>query len=169
MKIPRSFLYFAPVAVGAAFLGIVHGAGAANSPATNEVAHKTGSTNSTNVVSTNAVDAELPIPLSVFDVTAKPTKDPFFPNSLRQPVPQATNSAPIFSASSFTLKGVSGSSKERLAIVNNRTLAAGEDAEVVTSSGKVKIHCVEVKETSVVLRLAGQTEPMEIALRKFLQ
>jgi len=169
MKLNRSFLIFAPVALGAAFLGIIHSAGASNAPATNGVASKAGSTSSTNAVSTNAADVELPIPVSLFDVTLKPTKDPFFPNSLRQPVPQATNSTPTFSASSFTLKGVSGSSKERLAIINNRTLAAGEDAEVTTTAGKVKIHCVEVRETSVVLRLAGQTEPMEIALRKFLQ
>jgi len=169
MKLNRSFLSFAPVALGVTLLGLAHGTGAANSPATKEVARKAGSTNSTNVVSTNAADAELPIPLSVFDVTAKPTKDPFFPNSLRQPVPQASNSAPVISASSFMLKGVSGSSRERLGIINNRTVAAGEDAEVVTASGKVKIHCIEVKETSVVLRIAGQTEPMEIALRKFLQ
>ncbi len=118
---------------------------------------------------TNSAPEELPIPLSVFDLTIKPTKDPFFPLSVRQPITQATNAAPAFSASYFTLKGLSGSAGHRLALVNNRTLAEGEETEITTPGGKVKIHCVEIKDSSVVLRVAKQEEPLEISLRKAVQ
>ena len=57
----------------------------------------------------------------------------------------------------------------RLAIINNRTMAVGEESEVTTSSGKVRIHCVEIKENSVMVRIAGQSEVMEVALRKSAQ
>lgn len=159
---PRFLSLCAPAALTVVCLGLIHGVHAADAPA----AVKAGSTNS---LPTNSANAELAIPLSVFDLTAKPTRDPFFPNSTRSPFPQATNAAPVFSPSCLTLKGVSGSSSQRLAIINNRTVAAGEDAEVATTAGKVKIHCIEVKETSVVLRLAGQSDLMEISLRKILQ
>lgn len=117
---------------------------------------------------TNSVPEELPIPQSVFDLTIQPTKDPFFPMSQRQPVP-VKNAAPAFSPSSFVLKGLSGPADHRLALVNNRTVAAGEDAEVTTPTGRVKIHCVRIKETSVVLRVASQSETVEVALRKGAQ
>ncbi len=117
---------------------------------------------------TNLAPAELPVPRSVFDLAAKPTKDPFFPLSLRQPVPTATN-ALAFSASSFVLKGLSGSVGNRLALINNRTLAPGENAEITTPAGKIKIHCVEIRESSVIIRAASQSEPIEIFLRKAAQ
>jgi len=118
---------------------------------------------------TNSVTVELPVPLSVFDISAKPTKDPFFPLSTRQPFPQIQTNAPAFSASCLTLKGTSGAANNRLAIINNRTMAVGEESEVTTSSGKVRVHLMDIKESSVVVRIAGQSEPMEVFLRKSAQ
>lgn len=117
---------------------------------------------------TNAEPAELPIPVSRFNIAEVPTKDPFFPLSQRQAIPTAKPVA-TFSPSLFVLKGVSGPEHHRLAIVNNRTVAAGEDAEVTTASGRVKIHCIDVKETAVVLRAGGHLEPLTIFLRKAAQ
>jgi len=118
---------------------------------------------------TNFCAVELPIPAALFELASKPTKDPFFPLSLRQPIPVVTNSAPAFSASAFALKGLSGSTGHRLALINNRTLAAGEDNEVTAASGKVKIHCVEIRENSVIIQVDGQGEPFEVFLRKSAQ
>jgi hypothetical protein len=119
---------------------------------------------------TNSAPGELPIPLSVFDLTINPTKDPFFPLSTRQPLPQiASNAAPEFSAASFFVKGLSGSASHPLALINNRTVAPGEDAEVTTQSGKVKIHCVEIRPPSVFLRVSTQPDLIEIKLRKTAQ
>ncbi|MDB6111013.1 MAG: hypothetical protein JWR69_2763 [Pedosphaera sp.] len=111
---------------------------------------------------TNAAPQELAVPLAIFDVTSSPVKDPFFPLSTRQAVAAAATNGPAISASSFTLKGLSGSTNQRLALINNRTLAVGEFAEVNTSAGKVKIQCLEIRETSVLIRTELQTEPLEL-------
>lgn len=112
----------------------------------------------------SAVPAEPVFPIAVFDVTVKGIKDPFFPHSLRQAVVTPTT-APAISPSAFTLKGFSGPLDQRLAIINNRTLAAGEDAEVITAMGKIKIHCLAIKENSVLIRVEKQPDPIELRLR----
>jgi hypothetical protein len=153
----------APACEAIAATNVPPSAGAA---VTNKIPAASGS--ATNNASTNA-STELPVPLSVFDLAAKPTKDPFFPLSTRQPMPTATNSAPAFSIAEFTLKGLSGTAHNRLALVNNRTLGEGEDTELTTASGKIKIQCVEIKDSSVVIRVGPHREVMEIFLRKSAQ
>jgi hypothetical protein len=120
---------------------------------------------------TNAPDAEVVIPQSVFDLTAKGIKDPFYPNTLRQPIPvvaaPVTNSVPVAALSSLVLKALSGSAGQRLALINNRTLEVGETAEVTVAGGnKIKIRCVDIRESSVLVKLEGQSDPIEIHLRK---
>ncbi len=142
------------------FLALAAGARGANTN-TNTVAGKADA-------ATNAGPVELPVPKSVFELTVVPTKDPFFPLSLRQPLPTATNSL-AYSASSFLLKGLSGSAGRRLALINNRTLADGETTEITTAAGKIKIHCVQIKESSVIIRADNQSETIEVFLRKSAQ
>jgi len=119
---------------------------------------------------TNSPVTEVVIPQSVFDLTAKGIKDPFYPNSLRSPVPTVaatTNSVPIAAISSLMLKALSGSAGQRLALINNRTLEVGETAEVTTASGgKIKIKCVEIRDSSALVTVEGQLDPIEIHLRK---
>lgn len=117
---------------------------------------------------TNSAPEELAIPLSVFNLTNGVAKDPFFPNSVRHPV-QAQVAAPTFSRDAIILKGLSGSAGERLALINNRTLAAGEEAEITTSAGKVKIRLLEIKESSVLIRASTLPDVVEISLRKSAQ
>ena len=112
----------------------------------------------------NAIPAEPPFPKAVFDLAVKGVKDPFFPHSLRQAIVTPTT-APAISPSAFVLKGFSGPTNQRLAIINNRTLAAGEDAEVTIPSGKIKIHCLAIKENSVLIRVEKQADPLELRLR----
>jgi hypothetical protein len=116
---------------------------------------------------TNSAAAEFVIPQSSFDLTSKDIKDPFFPQTLRQPIPAlATNNVPLINASSFALKALSGAVNQRLALINNRTMAPGESAEVTTAGGtKLKIRCVEIKESSVVIRLENSPEPIELHLK----
>jgi hypothetical protein len=112
---------------------------------------------------TNTVAIDLPVPVAVFDLTNGPAKDPFFPLSTRLSDVHATNAAPVaFTIASFQLKGLSGTSSQRLALINNRTLAAGEEAEVTTASGKAKIHCVQIKVDSVIIQVEGQSETLEL-------
>ena len=171
MKRLLSFCCFVPALW--LLLGLLPAARAATTnlvPATSKT-NMAGAHSSTNSATsgTNAAPVELPIPSAMFDVTNKPTHDPFFPLSLRQPVPDATNAAPAFSAAAFTLKGLSGAAGSRLALINNRTIAPGENAEITTPSGKIKVYCVEIKESSVVIRAESQADPVEIFLRKNAQ
>ena len=111
-----------------------------------------------------SIPPEPEIPLSVFVVTNKSLKDPFFPKSTRIKT-VTTNAVPTISSSLFVLNGLSGSAEARLAMINGRTVAAGEDAEIPTTLGKMKIHCVEIKESSAVIRIPGIPEPIELHFR----
>jgi hypothetical protein len=118
---------------------------------------------------TNSAPAELVIPPAIFDLSTPGIKDPFFPATTRTALPVATNTA-SFSAGSFLLKALSGSANQRLALINNRTLARGEEAEVTVATGqKIKIVCLDIREASVLIRAPGQLEPLELHLRKGVQ
>ncbi|EEF62424.1 hypothetical protein [Pedosphaera parvula] len=118
---------------------------------------------------TNSVAADAVIPQSVFDLTAKNIRDPFYPDTLRRPIPAlvTTNALPVVALSSLVLKALSGSAGQRLALINNRTLEVGESAEVTTANGsKIKVHCIDIKESSVFIKVESQPEPIELHLRK---
>jgi hypothetical protein len=122
------------------------------------------------VEKTNAVAR----PLAAFADEPMKGKDPFFPDSARrfQAVAKAapvssTNSAPAFVPSSipFSLKGISGTRTQRLALVNNATLAVGEAAEVRSSGQAVKILLREIRDRSVLIEIVATGELKEIRLR----
>ena len=58
--------------------------------------------------------------------------------------------------SSLVLKGISGSSDSRLAIINNHTFGVGDEANIVTPQGPIHVRCVEIKDSSVVIESGGQ-------------
>ncbi len=110
---------------------------------------------------------------SAFTDDAKFGRDPFFPKSTRRVpvlVVAPISSTPDASAfnqvvGSVVLKGISGTRGKRLALLNNRTLEAGEEAQFKVNNQLVTVRCVEVREKSVVIGLAGTTETKEIHLR----
>jgi hypothetical protein len=122
---------------------------------------------------TNAVKAPLPIPNSVFDTALAPTKDPFFPNSIRQPITHKNVKEVVgVTASSFHLMAMSGSTDARLAMINHRTLSVGEAVEVpVPNSPKVTIRLMQIKENSVIIRVVSPSQPdlIELSLSKGAQ
>ncbi len=141
-------------------LGVLGTAAGADAKSTNG---KPGST----AVATNSAPPEVAIPQAVFDYGAKGVKDPFFPLSTRSPHLQvASTTEPAINGSTFKLKGLSGSADSPLALINNRTVAPGETALVTTASGRYKIHCLEIKKISVIIRVEGQFEPIEVFLPK---
>jgi hypothetical protein len=98
-------------------------------------------------------------------------KDPFFPRSKRREptlvvntnfVPQAGELPP-----GLVLKGLSGTKEKPLAIINNYTFAAGEEAEVRVGLQLMRIRVVEIKERAVVVSVNGSS-PRELALRSGL-
>ena len=171
MKTPR---FFYGILAGSLVLGclvlwprVVGATINTNSPAGDK--GKPGTSAGTNAVK----ELPLPIPASVFDVSLLPTKDPFFPNSTRPPIPhKESKEAPGVSARSFQLMALSGSADLRLAMINHRTLSVGESVEVaVPPGGKVTIRLLQIKENSVVIRVITPPQPdlIELSLAKRAQ
>jgi hypothetical protein len=106
--------------------------------------------------STNAVVS----PQSIFVMPANPQegRDPFYPASSRPYQAAIATSAKTaeVNISLFSLQGVSGQSPNRLAIINKRTFAAGDNLDVSTSQGRIRIHCLEIGDNSVVIEVNGQ-------------
>jgi hypothetical protein len=117
-----------------------------------------------NVVSNRNV-AEFVPPKSVFVVPKTPAegRDPFFPNSMRPygtsiPVqlPVLTNKVEAPVIVELRLQGISGLPERRLAIINKRTFEVGEEGEVPTSAGRVRIRCLEIGADSVVVQIGQE-------------
>jgi hypothetical protein len=110
---------------------------------------------------TNAVPAEPEPPKSIFVIpsTTREGRDPFFPQSSRlhkSPAVTAGTTNPPPSVVDLQLKGISGVGNRRLAIINNRTFGMGEEGEVSSNVGVVRITCQEIKDDSVRVLLNGQ-------------
>ena len=109
-------------------------------------------------------------PKSVFINDPAVGKDPFFPKSTRRPLP-ITNvivqaSQQVVSTGvpdDIVIKGINLLKSRRLAIINNVTLAQGEECDLKIKGKTVRIRCVEVKDKSVVVSVGGVSK--EIALR----
>jgi hypothetical protein len=106
------------------------------------------------------------VPKSVFTDDASFGKDPFFPKSSRRaaaaPVVTNPQTAEVPDRV-FILKGISVNKDRRLALVNNYTFAAGEEAEIKIEGRSIRVRCLEVRERSVVISVRGASK--EIFLR----
>jgi hypothetical protein len=109
-------------------------------------------------VQTNLVQV---VPRSVFIQPSNPKEgcDPFYPNSVR-PYASAVvpNNGPVTDLSSVVIKGISGSPDHRLVIINNVTFAVGDEAEVFTTQGRLRILCLIITDDSAVIEAAGQRQ-----------
>jgi hypothetical protein len=63
---------------------------------------------------------------------------------------------PTTDMSSLVLQGTSGTPAHRLVIINNVTFGVGDEAEVVTSQGRIRIHCLAITDDATVVEAAGQ-------------
>jgi len=115
--------------------------------------------------------AEAPVPQSVFIIPRNPQegRDPFFPLSTSVytrygAVAAQTNRVAV--VADLKLQGFSGPNEHRLAIINNRTFEVSEEADVSTSSGRVRIRCLEIKNESVVVQFVVGGERRELRLRQ---
>ena len=107
-----------------------------------------------------AQTAPAPATESVFILPTKPEegKDPFFPRSLRPYSSCAvikTNQPAVDVAVDLRLQGISGSLEHRLAIINAHTMEVGEEGEITTPSGRIRVRCLEIKDDSVVVQAGG--------------
>lgn len=116
---------------------------------------------------TNAAPAE--VRKSVFEDNLTSGKDPFFPKSTRRGTKETVASAAAVSPIvQLSLKGISGPTNRRFALINNQPLAAGETAFVRIAGGQVKVHCWEIREDSVLISVEGDAEKKELRLREGL-
>ncbi len=64
----------------------------------------------------------------------------------------------------LAVKAITGTKNRRLALINNVTFSAGEEAMVKFKDAKVKVRCLEIKESSVIITLEGKDEKQELFL-----
>lgn len=100
------------------------------------------------------------VPRSVFIQPSTPSQgcDPFFPTSVRPYVTSVVTNGPTSDLTSIYIKGISGDPDHRLAIINDVTFAVGDEAEVFTAQGRVRIHCLIISDDSAVIEAAGQRQ-----------
>lgn len=111
-----------------------------------------------------AKDTDQEISKFTLPQTLSEGRDPFYPNSTRVMAmmhPQKPNTS---GPAKLELKGISGTPDRPLAIINNRTLAVGEEQEVTTPQGRVRVMCLAIEGMRVRIRAQGQTR--ELMLRK---
>lgn len=94
-------------------------------------------------------------------------RDPFYPNSTRlwgAPLDAQPTSKPAqpSGVDCLVLKGLSGAVSNPLAMVNGRTMARGEDAEITTDCGRLLVHCVDITTNSVIVEVNGQRRELHL-------
>jgi hypothetical protein len=108
------------------------------------------------------------VPQSVFTIPANKTEgiDPFFPKSerlwARTDVTPVASKPKATGMDCLTLKGLSGTPSSPLAMVNGRTMARGEDAEIVTDCGRLLVHCVDITTNSAIIEVSGERRELRL-------
>ncbi len=100
------------------------------------------------------------VPRSVFIQPASPSQgcDPFFPTSVRPYVTSVVTNGPTADLTSIYIKGISGDPDHRLVIINDVTFAVGDEAEVFSTQGRIRIRCLMISDDSAVIEAAGQRQ-----------
>lgn len=100
---------------------------------------------------------------SVFVVpsTIKDGRDPFFPESTRTFENKVVAST-VFEITSLKYMGLSGTQGRLFAIINNHTFTVGDDGDVMTTSGRVHIRCVEINVNEVMVEINGQLHRIKL-------
>ena len=120
--------------------------------------------------STNAIATNAPAQ-SVFLSNPKGPQDgvdPFFPKSKRPyfgtpvPIVAPTNPEPVQVAVGLRLKAISGLPEHRLALINNHTFEAGEEGEIATTTGRMRIRCLEITQDSAVVQVGSERRELRL-------
>ena len=84
------------------------------------------------------------------------------------PVPfrrvQTTVRPPEPEPNELTLRRITRSKQGRQAVINDRTLSAGQTATVKVAAGHVRVQCVEIRDRSVVVNVKGERATRELKL-----
>ena len=85
------------------------------------------------------------------------------PSSPPGPAPVIPGSKPV-NYSKMELKIISGPPNRRIATINNQSFFVGESLKVTVGTNRVAVTCQEIRERSVVVKVAGEAEPRELKL-----
>jgi len=119
----------------------------------------------TNTAKAAAVEPQ--IPLSAFNTPSNPKegKDPFFPNRSINPVaPKVVPNTKVAAPIALILNGLSGTPANPLAIINNYTIAKGEEADLRAGTGRVHVRCVDIQEDKVIIEVNGERQELRLRL-----
>jgi hypothetical protein len=110
----------------------------------------------------------VPPPQSVFVMPKRATegKDPFFPNATRvyNTDVAVKPKVRVASVGDLSLKGISGTAAEPLAIINTTTFTTGEDNDVLTTAGRMRVRCVEINMVlgTVLVQVGGERRELRL-------
>ncbi len=113
-----------------------------------------------------------PPPQSVFVMPKKAAegRDPFFPNSARVYTSDtdAKPKGPVAVVVDLSLKGISGTAAEPLAIINTTTFTTGEENDVITTAGRMRVRCVEINMVKgiVLVQVGGERRELRLQSKK---
>ncbi len=128
----------------------------------NSTAAKTNAT----AEAAGAVLASAAIPQSVFELPKTPQegRDPFFPGSTRPygTLAATATNAPAAQVTQLALKALAGTAERRFATINNRVFEIGEEGEVTTPGGRVRLRCLEIRESSVLIEVGGVRQQLRM-------
>ena len=113
-----------------------------------------------------------PPPQSVFVMPKKATegRDPFFPNATRVYLSdtEVKPKGPVAAVVDLSLKGISGTAAEPLAIINTTTFTTGEENDVITTAGRMRVRCVEINmlKGTVLVQAGGERRELRLQSKK---
>jgi len=114
---------------------------------------------------TNSSETEMPRSVFIIPTNPKEGRDPFFPNSARLSATRPVKIVPASVEVPLVLNGLSGTPQHPLAIINFQTFAAGEEHDVNSPSGRIRVRCVEIKGQTVVVEVAGERRELHFESR----
>jgi hypothetical protein len=109
------------------------------------------------------------IPNSVFawPPTQKDGRDPFFPDSTRIYANSAVNTNAVPTAVILKLDGIGGTRERPLVMINGHTFGPDETAQIATTSGRIKVHVLEITTNSAVVEVNGVSRELRLKEEKF--
>ncbi len=91
-------------------------------------------------------------------------RDPFFPESTR-PYEEVAASKHTMDVTAFVIKGLSIEHGRPMVIINNHTFAVGDEGDVLTTSGRVHLHLVEIRHAAAVIEVNGSRRELSISTK----
>jgi len=107
------------------------------------------------------------IPRSVFNqpVSPKDGRDPFFPSSMRLFASAVIPKASTTDLNSLVIRGKSGAMDHPLVIINDVTFAVGDERDVITPQGRIRIRCLQIVGDLAVIEANGQHHQLRFEMK----